>query len=74
MKKKLFLTGATGKLGSILVKFLEKKYKLIPVGFRNKPKNGYRLDLTKKDRVINFLRRYLSNFLPKILSDGIFIF
>jgi len=57
MKKKLFLTGATGKLGSILVKFLEKEYKLIPVGFRNKPKNGYRLDLTKKDRVINFLNR-----------------
>ena len=42
MKKKLFLTGATGKLGSTLVKFLEKEYKLIPVGFRNKPKNGYR--------------------------------
>ena len=57
MKKKLFLTGATGKLGSILVKFLEKKYKLIPIGFRNKPKNGYKIDLTKKDRVINFLNR-----------------
>ena len=57
MKKKLFLTGATGKLGSILVKFLEKKYKLIPIGFRNKPKNGYKVDLTKKDRVINFLNR-----------------
>ena len=29
MKKKIFLTGASGKLGSTLISYLEKNYNLI---------------------------------------------
>ena len=38
MKKKIFLTGASGKLGSTLISYLEKNYNLIPVGFKKKTK------------------------------------
>ena len=57
MKKKIFLTGASGKLGSILISYLEKNYNLISVGFKKKPKNGIKLNLTKSLKVKSILNR-----------------
>ena len=57
MKKKIFLTGASGKLGSTLITYLEKNYNLIPVGFKKKPKNGFKLNLTNVSKVNNVLNR-----------------
>ena len=57
MKKRLVLTGASGKLGSTLINFLNKEYNLFPIGNKNKPKNGYKLDLTNKNKVENFLNK-----------------
>ena len=38
MKKKILLTGASGKLGSVLITYLKKKYSLYLIGFQKKPK------------------------------------
>ena len=57
MKKKIFLTGASGKLGSTLIPYLEKNYKLFSVGFKKKPVNGFNLDLTKESKVKIFLNK-----------------
>ena len=57
MKKKIFLTGASGKLGSTLISYLEKNYNLIPIGFKKKPKNGFKLNLTKSLKVKSILNR-----------------
>ena len=57
MKKKIFLTGASGKLGSTLISYLEKNYNLISVGFKKKPKNGFKLNLTKSLKVKSILNR-----------------
>ena len=57
MKKKIFLTGATGKLGSTLTPYLEKKYNLFPVGFKIKPKGGVKIDLTQSINVKNILNK-----------------
>ena len=57
MKKRLVLTGASGKLGSTLINFLNKEYNLFPIGNKNKPKNGYKLDLTNNNKVENFLNK-----------------
>jgi len=57
MKKKIFLTGASGRLGSTLILYLEKNYNLFSVGFKKKPKNGFKLDLTDNKKVIKILNR-----------------
>ena len=57
MKKKIFLTGATGKLGSTLTPYLEKKYNLFPVGFKIKPKGGVKINLTQSINVKNILNK-----------------
>ena len=57
MKKKIFLTGASGKLGSTLISYLEKNYNLFSIGFKKKPKNGLKLNLTNSSEVNNVLNK-----------------
>ena len=57
MKKKIFLTGASGKLGNNLSGYLEKKYDLFSVGFKKKPEKGFKLDLTDSNKVFNILNK-----------------
>ena len=61
MKKRLVLTGASGKLGSTLINFLNKEYNLFPIGNKNKPKNGYKLDLTNFNKLRLLVGTFLSN-------------
>ena len=68
MKKKVLLTGASGKLGSILRKYLSKDYNLIPIGYKKKPKNGYKLDLTNPIKVKKFLDKINPNIVVHLVS------
>tara|TARA_B100000427_G_scaffold319597_1_gene318015 strand:+ start:3654 stop:4535 length:882 start_codon:yes stop_codon:yes gene_type:complete len=57
MKKKILLTGASGKLGSVLITYLKKKYSLYLIGFQKKPKNGNIINLTNSSKVKNYLNK-----------------
>ena len=68
MKKKLFLTGASGKLGSVLITYLEKEYNLYSIGFKKKPKKGIKLDLNNKYKVINTLNKIKPDIIVHLVA------
>ena len=63
--KNILITGASGLLGSELVKNLDPLYNILPTIRRGPLKKTKRLDITKKDDV----RNLISNFKPSIIIN-----
>jgi dTDP-4-dehydrorhamnose reductase len=58
MKKKLLATGASGLLGSKIVKITRESYKLIPL-YSSKPlnSNSLKLDITEREQVFSLFKK-----------------
>lgn len=62
-RKKIIITGATGKLGSRLVPYLKENYKIYPVSFSKKKGGYFKLDLTDE----NVVNKKINTIKPDII-------
>lgn len=56
MINKIFLSGASGFIGKNLHQILKKKFKVIPVGYKNISKELISCDLLNKEKIYNLLK------------------
>jgi dTDP-4-dehydrorhamnose reductase len=70
MKKKLLVTGASGLLGSKIVKITRENYKVIPL-YSSKPlnSNSLKLDITEREQVFSLFKKVKPDIVVHAASE-----